>query len=439
MTEETGARAKLLRPILSWVAAALADPQRIILVALIGGLIAFLWLAGNVLAPIIASIVIAYLVDRPVEALVRLGLSRTICALLFTLLFVAVLAAALLLVAPLLLGQIASFARSLPAIFGDLQSLVLGLSAQYPDLIDEDQVRDVAARLNRDVVNIGQEMIVYSVTTLPTLATVVIYLFILPLLVFFFIKDQEQILAWADGFLPEHRPLAERVWREISFKIGGYVRGKLYEMLIVGGVCYATFAALGLDFAALLAALAGASVLIPYFGAPMAGVPVALVAFSQWGLGSDLYEVMIAYTIIQTIDGTILATILLAGAVNLHPIAVMVAIFVFGDLYGFWGVFFAVPLASAVQVVMAAWSQQTDRHATARAVQAEPRRDRPEDVAAGAADGLQGDDESGGQAPAPGRRAAEPLPASAAREPAAPPRTPAAPPRTFGGAAPEPS
>ncbi len=323
MNEETGARRNVIRPVMRRVARFLSDPQRVILVGLIVGLVSFLWLAGNVLAPILASIVIAYLVDRPVEALVRLGLSRTICAALFTLAFVALLAAGLLLLAPLLLSQIAAFARSLPAIFSDLQALALQLAAEYPELLDEAQLRDVAARINRDVVGLGQEMVLYSVTTLPTLATVVIYLFILPLLVFFFIKDQEQILDWADQFLPEHRPLADRVWREISGKFGGYVRGKVYEMLIVAGVCYAAFAALGLDFAALLASLAGASVLIPYFGAPMAGVPVALVAFAQWGLSPDFYEVLAAYVLIQTIDGTILSTVLLAGVVNLHPIAVM--------------------------------------------------------------------------------------------------------------------
>jgi putative permease len=132
-------------------------------------------------------------------------------------------------------------------------------------------------------------------------------------------------------------------------------------MLIVGGVCYGTFAAFELDFAALLAALAGASVLIPYFGAPLVGIPVALTAFAQWGFGPDFIWAVGAYALIQTIDGAILGTLLLAGTVNLHPIAVMVAVLVFGDLFGFWGVFFAVPMASVVQAVLDGWRRRSQR------------------------------------------------------------------------------
>ena len=346
----------LTRPVVRWARGLMADPQRLLLAAMIVGLIAALWLVGGVLAPILASIVIAYLVDGPVEALTRRGVSRMLCAALFTLAFVAALATVLLVLAPLLLSQVAEFARSLPTIFSEIQALVLALAAENPGLIDDEQVRDLATRLNREVVGLGQTMIYYSVAQLPTLATVGIYVFILPLLVFFFIRDKPMLLGWAARFLPENRPLAERVWTEISFKIGGYVRGKVYEMLIVGAASYALFAAFGVDYAALLAVLSGASVLIPYFGAPMAAVPLALVGFAQWGLSSELAYLILAYAILQTIDGTILGTLLLAGAVNLHPIAVMVAIFIFGDLYGFWGLFFAVPLASAVQVVMAAWA-----------------------------------------------------------------------------------
>jgi putative permease len=137
--------------------------------------------------------------------------------------------------------------------------------------------------------------------------------------------------------------------------MSSYIKGKFYEIIVVAIVSYLVFLALGLRFAALLAAGAGLSVLIPLFGAPLAGVPVAIVAYAQWGLGDELAWTMIAYTVIQVLDGSVLSALLLAGAVRLHPIAVIAATLVFEELWGFWGLFFAVPLASLVQVVLDAW------------------------------------------------------------------------------------
>ncbi len=131
--------------------------------------------------------------------------------------------------------------------------------------------------------------------------------------------------------------------------------GKFGEIVIVGAVAYVTFVALGLQYAALLATLVGFSVLIPYIGATVVTLPIALVAFFQWGWGWDFGQLMIAYAIIQALDGNVLVPLLFSEAVNLHPVAIIVAILIFGGLWGFWGVFFAIPLATLVQAVLKAW------------------------------------------------------------------------------------
>ncbi|SDZ95476.1 AI-2E family transporter [Rubrimonas cliftonensis] len=344
-----------------WLRRTFADPQIVILLLIIVSGGALLTLAADVLAPILASVVIAWLMEAPAAAMARRGLSRTLVAALLTALFVALLAAALLLAAPVLLGQVAQLARALPLLASEAQAFILALPVDYPEVFDADQMRDFAAGLNADMALLGQRMVRQSVAQLPNVATIGLYLLILPLLVFFFVRDRRAITLWIAGFLPDHRPLADEVWADISMKMGGYVRGRAYEMAIVGGASYAAFWLLGLDYALLLATLSGLSVLIPYFGAPVVGLPVALTAFAQWGLGPEMMWTLAAYTVIQTIDGAILATIMLAGAVNLHPIAVMVALLVFGDLYGFWGVVFAVPLASVVQVTLDAWRRRAGR------------------------------------------------------------------------------
>jgi len=110
-----------------------------------------------------------------------------------------------------------------------------------------------------------------------------------------------------------------------------------------------------LQYALLLAVLTGLSVLIPYIGAAAVTIPVALVALFQWGPTADFYYVLLAYGIIQALDGNLLAPLLFSEVVNLHPVAIIVAILVFGGLWGFWGVFFAIPLATLINAVLRAW------------------------------------------------------------------------------------
>jgi putative permease len=133
------------------------------------------------------------------------------------------------------------------------------------------------------------------------------------------------------------------------------VRGKVVEIIIVGSVTYVTFMLLGLQYSALLATLVGFSVLVPYVGAAVVTVPIALIAYFQFGWGWDFGQVMIAYAIIQALDGNLLVPLLFSEVVNLHPVAIILAILVFGGLWGFWGIFFAIPLATFVKAVINAW------------------------------------------------------------------------------------
>jgi putative permease len=149
------------------------------------------------------------------------------------------------------------------------------------------------------------------------------------------------------------------VWAESEAQIANYVRGKVTEILIVGAVTYVTFKFLGLQYSALLATLVGISVLVPYIGAAVVTVPIAFVAFFQYGWGWDFGQIMIAYAIIQALDGNLLVPLLFSEVVNLHPIAIILAILVFGGFWGFWGVFFAIPLATLVNAVLRAWPRKS--------------------------------------------------------------------------------
>ena len=163
------------------------------------------------------------------------------------------------------------------------------------------------------------------------------------------------MIGWVAARLPRERSLVNRVWSESEAQIANYVRGKVAEIFIVGGVTYVTFFLLGLQYAALLATMVGFSVLVPYIGAAVATLPIAIVAYFQFGWGWDFGQIMIAYAIIQALDGNLLVPLMFSEVVNLHPVAIILAILVFGGLWGFWGIFFAIPLATLVKAVINAW------------------------------------------------------------------------------------
>jgi putative permease len=342
-----------------WFRKHFSDPQVVILAVVLLLGFAVIMLAGRILAPVIASVVIAYLLEEMVAPLVRAGVPRLVAVLVIFLLFLAVLLGIVLVLIPLLVGQVGQLAQQLPAMVSALRELLLRLPEMYPDLIDEQQAIEMVEQLRLELLIVGQRLLAYSVVLLPTLVSLSVYVVLVPLLVFFFLKDKSRILRWCVSFLPDQRSLVNQVWQQVNVKVGGYVRGKLYEIVIVGVVSYIVFLALGLQFSVLLATATGLSVLVPYVGALVVAMPVALVAYFQFGATNELLWVLAAYAIIQALDGNILAPLLLAETVNLHPNAVIVAILVFGGIWGFWGVFFAVPLASVVQAVVDAWPRRT--------------------------------------------------------------------------------
>ena len=111
----------------------------------------------------------------------------------------------------------------------------------------------------------------------------------------------------------------------------------------------------GLNYPLLLSVAVGISVLVPYVGAVIVTIPVALVAVFQFGDQSTFWYIMVAYVISQLLDGNLLVPLLFSEAVNLHPLTIIVAVLIFGGLWGFWGVFFAIPLATLVKAVINAW------------------------------------------------------------------------------------
>lgn len=339
----------------SWYRRYFTDPQAALLVVLLVVSSLILLTMGKMLAPLLAALIIAYLLEGAVAKLQTKQFSRFWAVNLVYIFFVAFMIFILLFLMPLLSKQVSDFFQEVPEMINNGQGLLLRLPEQYPELISENYIGELISALQQGVNQLGRSVLSVSVASIPAIITVLVYLVLVPLMIFFFLKDKNIILEWMGRFLPKERRLVNEIWTEMDAQMGNYVRGKFYEIIIVGGVSYITFVILGLNYASLLAMLVGLSVLIPYIGAAVVTLPIAFVAYFQWGITSDFAWLMAAYFVIQFLDGNVLVPILFSEAVNLHPVAIIVAILVFGGLWGFWGVFFAIPLATLVKALINIW------------------------------------------------------------------------------------
>jgi len=338
-----------------WFRRHFSDPQVValaVLLLVVGIAIAFM---GRLLAPFLAGVVIAYLLDAPANRLRAMGCPHLLAVSLVFLAFIGLSLFAALALLPMLFGQLSQLATLLPTMIGQAQELLLELPQRYPKLIDPEAVLEISAAARQQLLNVGQGILRFSFDRLNSLFNLVVYVFLVPLVVWFLLKDKRQLLDWFARFLPDESPLVRQVWTEVYGKTGDYVRGKVYEIAIIGLASWLAFLWLDLNFAALLAVLTGLSVLIPYIGVAAVAFPVALVALFQFGVSADFVAVLVAYGVIQAIDGNLLAPVLLSEVVRLHPIAIVVAILLFGGLWGFWGLFFSIPLATVADSVLRAW------------------------------------------------------------------------------------
>ena len=341
-----------------WYHRHFTDPQTVIFafILIAGGLLVFVLHAH--LLPILVAIIIAYLAEGLVAWLHRVNLGRTVAASIVTALMITAILLTFFVLLPLLSKQITELFREMPSMLGKGQQLLLQLPDKYPDYVSAEQIEELLTLARTELTSMGQRVVSVSLSSVVGAITFLVYMILLPLMVFFFLKDKVIILSWLADFLPEERRLLRTVWAELDIKIASYVRGKVIEVLIIWVASYIAFALMGLNYAMLLSLAVGLSVIIPYVGATVVTIPVALIAFFQWGFTSEFGWLMVIYGFIQFLDGNLLVPLLFSEVVNLHPVAIIVAVVFFGSLWGVWGVFFAIPLATLIQAILKAWPSE---------------------------------------------------------------------------------
>jgi perM family permease len=340
----------------SWYNRRFTDPQAMGLAAILLFGFVSIYFFSDLIAPLLVAIVLAYLLEWPVRLLnEKLKCPRLVAAMLVLGSFISLVFVVVLVLIPNLWAQLANLLSDLPHMFNRFNEWLLSLPERYPELIDAQTVESIFGTVKEKILSLGESALKLSLASIMNLVTLGIYAFLVPLMVFFLLKDKRQLIEGVSRFLPRNRTLASKVWVEMQQQIANYIRGKLVEILVVTAVTYAIFLTFGLNYPLLLAVAVGFSVLVPYIGAVLVTIPVVLVAIFQFGDTHTFWYILIAFVVSQLLDGNLLVPFLFSEVVNLHPLIIIIAVLIFGGLWGFWGVFFAIPLATLVKAVVNAW------------------------------------------------------------------------------------
>lgn len=348
-----------MHPLTAWLRAKLADAQLMMLLLSLLAMFTMLMLFGHILAPLLVAIALAYVLDGIVNLLERCKLPRLLSIAIVGSGSMLLILLALLSIMPLLVRQLGSLIAQVPSLVDATRSLLQTLHANYAGWIDPAFAQNLLARLAGLLQEWGTGLLSVSLASIPGIITLLVYAVLVPVLVFFLLKDKQALLAWTQRFLPKDRTLLSRVWHEVDVQIGNYIRGKFWENLIVAAVTWFAFWIFGHEYALLLGVLTGISVWVPFVGAAVVTVPVLLLSFFQWGWSDTALYVLLAYAIIQAVDANVLVPWLFSEMINLHPIAIVVAILFFGSLWGITGVFLAIPLAALFRSVLAVAMERT--------------------------------------------------------------------------------
>lgn len=320
-------------------------------------LFAFLMMTffGSVLTPFLISIVVAYLLVGVQKKIESFNISSKWALVITFAIFIVTGAAMLLWLLPILYTQLQAFVLDVPELFNNFLEFVSTLPAKFPELVTSEQITVFFQAVSSELSSITQNIVKSSIAGIQSTITILLYIILFPILVFFFLFDRKNIMEGLSKLVPGNREMFSNIWTEMDMQLSNYVRGKTTEIFVVGLCAAIIFSLVGLKYSALLSVLVGLSVVIPYVGAFLVTVPVVIVGLLQFGLTSEFYILITLYLLLQILDGNLLVPIIFSDAVKLHPVAIILAVFIFGSMFGFWGVFFAIPMATFIKAVWNAW------------------------------------------------------------------------------------
>ncbi|MEM6728477.1 MAG: AI-2E family transporter [Pseudomonadota bacterium] len=324
-----------------------------------------LWYLGSVIMPFIIGAAIAYFLDPVADRLEAMGASRVVATVIITIIAVLVFVLMIVLVVPTLAGQAVSLFNAAPDIFINLRDF---LNARFPQLMDETSVlRQSLVSVGETIQSRGGELVNTLLTSAAGVINLVLLFVIVPVVAFYLLLDWDNMVAEIDKLIPlDHVDTVRKLARDVDDVLAGFVRGMGTVCLILGTYYAIALMLVGLQFGLVVGFIAGLVTFIPYLGALIGGVlALGLALFQFWGqeVGVDgtvirestdwlrIIIVGVIFMVGQMVEGNVLTPKLVGNSVGLHPVWLLLALSVFGTLFGFVGLLLAVPLAAAIGVL----------------------------------------------------------------------------------------
>lgn len=311
-----------------------------------------LWFLGDQLLPFILGGAIAYFLDPVADRLEKMGASRALATAIITVAAVMIFALMALLVVPTLLKQLIQLINVMPDIARDLGTF---LTNRFPALLDETStLRQSIDSIGATIQARGGQLLEGALASVSSIINVIVLLVIVPVVSVYLLLDWDRMVARIDAMLPrDHAPIIRQLAGEIDETLASFLRGMGTVCLVLGTYYAIALMVVGLNFGLVVGFVAGLITFIPYLGALIGGaLAVGLALFQFWGDWLSIGLVAGIFVIGQVIEGNVLTPKLVGESVGLHPVWLILALTVFGSIFGFVGMLVAVPLAAALGVVV---------------------------------------------------------------------------------------
>jgi predicted PurR-regulated permease PerM len=320
----------------------------------------FIYLIKSILAPFITSVVIAYFLNPIVNHLhSKFRISRVSATSLILGLFFAVLFTAASLLLPIVYIQLAGFLDSLPQYFSVISANLypkLSLFLNSLGGVAQEGSSGIMSHeeFTKKIVSFLDGILSNAINSSASLINFLSFIFIIPILVFYMLKDWNIMLSQITNHLPRKIiPTVRTIAHDVDKTLMGFVRGQFNVCLTLGLIYSFLLSLVGLNFGFLIGLLTGLFSFVPYLGM-LTGVVVAVIlALFQWGFDiGNISLVLLVFAFGQIIESNFLTPKLIGSKIGLHPAWLIFGLFVFGAIFGVMGVIMAVPLTAICGVIV---------------------------------------------------------------------------------------
>ncbi len=341
----------------NWYRSLLSDPNSATFFILITFFFVIIYFYSHIFMPLLVAVGVSYILEVPVGFLERKKiLRRSLSSSIFMLLFFVFLVFFSVSVIPSMLSQGSELLGKVPSIVGKVSDYIKEKMVQYPAVFEHINFDGIASQITDAVTSYGTEFVKSDLLGyLKNISSFMMYLILVPLLSWFMLKDKHVLMSGVKGFFPPNLKLASEMWKKLNIQLMNYISGKFIHIIVISVLNFAIFYFCGLNYSVLLGLIVGLSVLVPIVGAAIASVPVLVVAFSQFGMDGSFWTLVVAYAVGQVLDANVLTPMLFSEKMKLHPFVILSSVLVFGSMWGFWGVFFAIPLATFFKTLYLNW------------------------------------------------------------------------------------